>query len=401
MADWQVFSDRINRVAPSATLAVDARAKALKAAGVDVIGFGVGQPNFPTPDYIVDAADAACRDETNYGYTATSGLPELRQAIADKTKRDSGYEVDADQVLVTNGGKQAVYEAFQILLNPGDEVIIPAPYWTSYPEMVRLAGGKPVTVLSTADQGFEPDLQALEAARSERTKAIIITSPSNPTGCIWSRETIRAIGQWALDHHIWVLSDEIYEHLHYGQAQTSYLGLELPELRDQLIVLNGVAKTYAMTGWRVGWMLAPKPVIQAAAKLQGQLTGNVSNISQRAAIAALTGSLDAVERMREAFDRRRQLITEAMNQIPGIYCPVPTGAFYAFPKVEGLLGRPLGPRGSQATSSQDLASLLLDQARIAVVPGEAFGAPGYLRFSYALSDEDLLEGMRRLREWVG
>ncbi|WP_337647066.1 pyridoxal phosphate-dependent aminotransferase [Bifidobacterium pullorum] len=401
MADWQTLSDRINNVAPSATLAVDSKAKAMKAAGVDVIGFGAGEPNFPTPDYVVEAAAEACRDPRNHRYTPTPGLPELREAIARKMLRDSGYEVTPEQVVVTNGGKQAVYEAFQILLNDGDEVIIPTPYWTSYPEAVKLAGGVPVEVFSGADRSFEPDIDAIEAARTERTRAIIVTSPSNPTGAVWNRETIEAIGRWAVEHHVWVVSDEIYEHLNYDGARTTYIGQVVPEVRDQLLVLNGVAKTYAMTGWRVGWLVAPEPVAKAAAKLQGHMTSNVANVSQRAAIAAVGGDLDAVYAMREAFDVRRKAIVAALNAIDGVHCPTPTGAFYAFADVSGLLNRPLGVNGSVATSSAELAAMLLDEAHVAAVPGEAFGAPGYLRFSYALADDQLAEGMRRFQAWVG
>ena len=401
MADWQTLSDRINNVAPSATLAVDSKAKAMKAAGVDVIGFGAGEPNFPTPDYVVEAAAEACRDPRNHRYTPTPGLPELREAIARKMLRDSGYEVTPEQVVVTNGGKQAVYEAFQILLNDGDEVIIPTPYWTSYPEAVKLAGGVPVEVFAGADRSFELDIDAIEAARTERTRAIIVTSPSNPTGAVWSRETIEAIGRWAVEHHVWVVSDEIYEHLNYDGARTAYIGQVVPEVRDQLLVLNGVAKTYAMTGWRVGWLVAPEPVAKAAAKLQGHMTSNVANVSQRAAIAAVGGDLDAVYAMREAFDVRRKAIVAALNAIDGVHCPTPTGAFYAFADVSGLLNRPLGANGSVATSSAELAAMLLDEAHVAAVPGEAFGAPGYLRFSYALADDQLAEGMRRFQAWVG
>ena len=401
MAEWQTLSNRIDSVAPSATLAVDSKAKAMKAQGIDVISFGAGEPDFPTPGFIARAASQACLDPRNHRYTPTAGLPELRQAIADKTERDSGYAVTPDQVVVTNGGKQAVYETFQILLNPGDQVIIPAPYWTSYPEMVTLAGGEPVPVLSGADQGYLPSLDALEAARTERTKAIIINTPSNPTGVVWDDDLVRAIGQWSLEHHIWVVSDEIYEHLTYDGAHTPYPGALVPELRDQLIVLNGVAKTYAMTGWRVGWMVAPAAVSKAAGKLQGHMTSNVANVSQRAALVAIQGSMDAVETMGRAFALRRKSIMVALNQVPGVECPEPKGAFYAFPDVTGLLNRPLGPHGTTSRTSSDLAAAILEETHVAAVPGEAFGAPGHLRFSYALSDQDLAEGMRRFQAWVG
>lgn len=394
------LSNRIDKVAPSATLAVDMKAKAMKAQGIDIIGFGVGEPNFATPEAIVEAAAAAVVNPANYKYSPTPGLPELRQAIASKTLRDSGYEVEPEQVVVTNGGKQAVYESFQILLNDGDEVIIPAPYWTSYPEAVKLAGGVPVEVFAGADVNFEPSLEALEAARTEHTKAIIVNSPNNPTGAVWKPETVEAIGRWAVEHHIWVISDEIYEHLNYDDAHTTYIGAAVPECRGQLLVLNGVAKTYAMPGWRVGWMVAPLEVAKAAAKLQGHMTSNVANISQRAALAAVAGPLDEVHEMRKAFDARRRAIVTALNDIEGVNCPTPTGAFYAFADITALLGKPLGPKGTVSDTSADFAAALLDEAHVAAVPGEAFGAPGYLRFSYALADEDLAEGMRRFKEWA-
>lgn len=400
MAQWQTLSDRINTVAPSATLAVDSKAKAMKAAGLDVVGFGAGEPNFPTPANVVKAAADACLDPKNYKYTPTPGLPELREAIAAKMLRDSGYEVNADQVVVTNGGKQAVYESFQILLNDGDEVIIPAPYWTSYPEAVKLAGGVPVEVFAGADVNFEPSLEALEAARTEHTKAIIVNSPNNPTGAVWKPETVEAIGRWAVEHHIWVISDEIYEHLNYDDAHTTYIGAAVPECRGQLLVLNGVAKTYAMPGWRVGWMVAPLEVAKAATKLQGHMTSNVNNIAQRAAIEAVSGPLDAVAMMRDAFNVRRLAIVAALNDINGVHCPMPEGAFYAFPNVEGLLNRPMGPNGTTFTTSAELAEALLEEGHVAAVPGEAFGAPGYMRFSYAVADEEITEGMRRFKEWA-
>ncbi|WEV47060.1 pyridoxal phosphate-dependent aminotransferase [Bifidobacterium sp. ESL0690] len=401
MAEWQTLSDRINCVAPSATLAVDSKAKAMKASGIDVIGFGAGEPNFPTPDYIVDAAAAACRDPKNHRYTPTPGLPQLRKAVAEKTLRDSGYEISPDQVVVTNGGKQAVYEALQILINPGDEVIIPAPYWTTYPEAVKLAGGKPVTVFSGPENGFEPTIEALEAARTPHTKAIFVNTPSNPTGAVWSEQTVRAVGEWAVEHHVWVLSDEIYEHLTYDGEKTAYIGAVVPEVRDQLIVMNGVAKTYAMTGWRVGWLIGSVPVAKAAAKLQGHMTSNVADVCQQAAFTAVSGSLDAVAMMRKAFDKRRKAIVEGLNAVDGVTCRTPKGAFYALPDVTALLNRPLGKNGSVAKTSSELAELLLEEAHVAAVPGEGFGAPGFLRFSYALADDDLAEGMRRFKEWVG
>ncbi len=393
------ISTRIGAIAESATLAVDAKAKALKAAGRPVIGFGAGEPDFPTPDYIVEAAVAACSVPANHRYTPAAGLPDLRQAVADKTLRDSGYQVAPSQVLVTNGGKQAVYEAFATLVDPGDEVLLPAPYWTTYPEAIRLAGGVPVEVFAGADQGYLVTVDQLEAARTERTKALLFCSPSNPTGAVYSPEQTEAIGRWALEHGIWVITDEIYEHLTYDDAVFTPMVRAVPELADTTVVLNGVAKTYAMTGWRVGWMIGPADVVKAATNLQSHLSSNVANVSQRAAIAAVTGDLSAVARMREAFDRRRRTIVEMLSAIDGVVCPTPKGAFYAYPSVEGVLGRTI--RGVTPTTSTELAALILDEVEVAVVPGEAFGPSGYLRLSYALGDEDLVEGVGRIATLLG
>ncbi|MGW3043183.1 pyridoxal phosphate-dependent aminotransferase [Kitasatospora sp. NPDC001159] len=397
-ADRRV-SARIGAIAESATLAVDAKAKALKAAGRPVIGFGAGEPDFPTPDYIVEAAVEACRDPRNHRYTPAGGLPELKAAIAAKTLRDSGYEVDASQVLVTNGGKQAIYEAFAAILDPGDEVIVPAPYWTTYPESIRLAGGVPVEVLSDETTGYKVSVEQLEAARTENTKVVLFVSPSNPTGAVYTRAEAEAIGRWALEHGLWVLTDEIYEHLVYGDAEFTSLPALLPELADKCIVVNGVAKTYAMTGWRVGWVIGPKDVIKAATNLQSHATSNVSNVAQRAAIAAVAGDLSAVHEMRTAFDRRRKTIVKMLNEIDGVVCPEPEGAFYAYPSVKGLLGKEI--RGKRPQTSGELASLILDEVEVAAVPGEAFGTPGYLRFSYALGDNDLVEGISRIQKLLG
>jgi aspartate/methionine/tyrosine aminotransferase len=387
-------SARIGAISESATLAVDSKAKALKAAGRPVIGFGAGEPDFPTPDYIVEAAVEAARDPKNHRYSPAGGLPELKQAIVDKTKRDSGYEVEAAQVLVTNGGKHAVYNAFATLLDPGDEVLLPAPYWTTYPEAIQLAGGVPVEVLADETQNYLVTVEQLEAARTEKTKALLFCSPSNPTGAVDTPEAVEAIGRWALEHDIWVVTDEIYEHLTYGDTMSTSIPVAVPELADKTVVLNGVAKTYAMTGWRVGWMIGPKDVIKAATNLQSHQTSNVCNIAQRAAIAALTGDLSAVDEMKKAFDRRRQTMVRMLNEIPGIECPEPTGAFYAYPSVKGVLGKEIN--GRTPTSSAELAEIILDEAEVAVVPGEAFGAPGYLRLSYALGDADLAEGVGRI-----
>ncbi|MFC0439395.1 pyridoxal phosphate-dependent aminotransferase [Kutzneria buriramensis] len=387
-------SARIGGIAESATLAVDAKAKALKAAGRPVIGFGAGEPDFPTPDAIVEAAVAAARDPRNHRYTPAAGLPELREAVAAKTARDSGYQVQASQVLITNGGKQAVYQAFATLLDPGDEVIMPAPYWTTYPEAITLAGGVPVQVTADESTGYLVTVEQLEAARTPRTKVLLFVSPSNPTGAVYDREQTEAIGRWALEHGIWVVTDEIYEHLVYDGAQAHSLPVLVPELADTTVVLNGVAKTYAMTGWRVGWMISPADVTKAAANLQSHLSSNVSNVSQRAALAAVSGSLDAVYEMRTAFDRRRKAMVELLSAIPGVECPTPKGAFYAYPSVKGVLGKEI--RGQRPETSGELAALVLEHAEVAVVPGEAFGTPGYFRLSYALGDDDLVTGVNRM-----
>jgi aspartate/methionine/tyrosine aminotransferase len=384
-------SDRIAAIAESATLAVDAKAKALKAAGRPVIGFGAGEPDFPTPDYIVEAAVAAARDPKNHRYTPVAGLPDLRAAIAAKTKRDTGYDVEAAQVLVTNGGKQAVYNTFATLLDPGDEVLLIAPYWTTYPEAIKLAGGVPVEVITDETTGYLASVEQLEAARTSRTKVLLFVSPSNPTGAVYSQAQVEAIGTWAREHDLWVVTDEIYEHLIYGAAEMVSIAHSAGE---KVVVLNGVAKTYAMTGWRVGWMIGPLDVVKAATNLQSHATSNVSNVAQVAALAAVSGDLSAVAEMRAVYDRRRRTIVSMLSDIPGVVCPEPLGAFYAYPSVKGLLGVPL--RGRTATTSAELAGIILDEAEVAVVPGEAFGTPGYVRMSYALGDDDLAEGVSRI-----
>ena len=390
------ISARIAAIAESATLAVDGKAKALKAAGRPVIGFGAGEPDFPTPDYIVEAAATATKVVANHRYTPAPGLPELREAIVAKTKRDSNYEITVDQVLVTNGGKQAVYQAFATIIDPGDEVLLPSPYWTTYPEAIKLAGGKSVEVFADETQNYLVTVEQLEAARTPKTKALLFCSPSNPTGSVYSPEQVKAIGEWAVKNNIWIISDEIYEHLLFDGATAPSLPVLVPALADTCIIINGVAKTYAMTGWRVGWMIGPKDVIKAAANLQSHLTSNVSNVSQRAAIAAVTGNLDAVHMMGEAFNRRRKLIVGLLNEVPGFQCPTPTGAFYVYPSVKGALGKPI--RGKVANTSAELATIILEEVEVAAVPGEAFGPSGYLRFSYATSDEDIVEGIGRIKK---
>jgi aspartate/methionine/tyrosine aminotransferase len=393
------ISARIGGIAESATLAVDAKAKALKAAGRPVIGFGAGEPDFPTPPAIVAAAQAACADPKNHRYSPAAGLPELKEAIAAKTARDSGYRVTASQVLVTNGGKQAVYQAFATLLDPGDEVLLPAPYWTTYPEAITLAGGKPVDVVTDAAANYQPSVAQLEAARTDRTKVLLWCSPSNPTGAVASPELVTEVGRWALEHGIWVVTDEIYEHLVYDGVTAVSMPVAVPELADTCVILNGVAKTYAMTGWRVGWMIGPTDVIKAAGNLQSHLSSNVCNVAQRAALEAVSGSLDAVAEMGAAFDRRRKTIVEMLSAIPGVICPTPHGAFYVYPSVQDLLGKEI--RGRRSATSVELAALILDEVEVAVVPGEAFGTPGYFRLSYALGDDDLRTGIERLAALLG
>ena len=399
MTEFPRISKRIGAIAESATLAVDAKAKALKAAGRPVVGFGAGEPDFPTPGYIVDVAAEACRVPANHRYTPAAGLPEMKDAIVAKTKRDSGYVVDASQVLVTNGGKQAVYQAFATIVDPGDEVLLPAPYWTTYPEAIALAGGVAVEVVADETQNYLVTVEQLEAARTPKSKVLLFCSPSNPTGSVYSAEQVKAIGEWALAHGIWVIADEIYEHLLYDGATAPSMPVVVPELADRTIILNGVAKTYAMTGWRVGWMIGPKDVIKAATNLQSHLSSNVNNVAQRAAIAALNGDLTAVEEMKVAFDRRRKLMVSMLNEIPGVVCPTPQGAFYVYPSVKGLLGKEI--RGKVCNTSAELAALILDEAEVAVVPGEAFGPSGYIRLSYALGDDDLVEGVTRLQKLLG
>jgi aspartate/methionine/tyrosine aminotransferase len=393
------ISRKISAISESATLAVDAKAKALKAEGEDVIGFGAGEPDFPTPAHVVEAAVAACRDPRNHRYSPTPGLPELREAIAAKTLRDSGYECGAGEVLVTNGGKQAVYNTFQALLDPGDEVLLPAPYWTTYPEAIALADGVAVEIPTTDASGFRVDVDTLDAACTDRTKVLLFVSPSNPTGAVYPRDEVESIGRWAASRGIWIVTDEIYEHLTYGEHEFTSMPAAVPEIADRCVVVNGVAKTYAMTGWRVGWMIGPNDVIGAAANLQSHATSNVSNVAQRAAVAALTGDLSAVADMRTAFERRGRRMHELLSKINGVNCLEPEGAFYCFPSFLGVLGREIA--GREPSDTLELCELLLEEVKVAIVPGEAFGAPGYARMSFALGDDDLEEGVSRIAELLG
>jgi aspartate/methionine/tyrosine aminotransferase len=385
----------VGEIAESATLAVDSKAKALKAEGQNVIGFGAGEPDFPTPSHIVDAAVAACQDSKYHRYSPAGGLPELKDALVNKTLRDSGVELEPAQFLVTNGGKQAVFNTMMSLVDPGDEIILPAPYWTTYPESIRMFGGVPVEVLAGAEQGFRVTVQQLEAARTNKTKALVFVSPSNPTGAVYSRDEIAAIGSWAVENGVWVITDEIYEHLVYDEREHHSM---TPEVMDRCLILNGVAKTYAMTGWRVGWMAGPLDIIKAATNMQSHATSNVCNVAQVAATAAVSGGLEDVVAMREAFDERRVTIHRLLNEIDGVSCLEPEGAFYAFPSMEGLLGRELA--GREVHTTMDLATLVLEEAKVAFVPGEAFGAPGYARFSFALGLDDLVDGISRIGELV-
>ena len=393
------LSKKISAIAESATLKVDAKAKQLQAAGRPVISYAAGEPNFATPQHIVDAARAALDDPKNFRYTPAVGLPELREAIARKTARDSGWAAPASQINVTNGGKQADYKPFQVLLNPGDEVILPAPFWTTYPEAIQLADGTPVEVFAGADQGYKVTVEQLEAARTPQTKALLFVSPSNPTGAVYTPEETKAIGEWANEHGIWVVADEIYQNLVYDGVRAVSIVDAVPALQERAILVNGVAKTYAMTGWRLGWMVAPPEATKLAANLQSHLTSNVNNIAQRAVIAALDGTQEPAEEMRQAFDRRRRVIVEELNKVPGFHCPNPEGAFYAYVDVSGALGREI--RGTTPTTSLELADLLLSEVEVAAVPGEAFGPSGYLRFSYALADDALLEGIKRVQALLG
>ena len=390
------ISARVAAIAESATLAVTAKAKALKAAGEPVIGFGAGEPDFATPSHIVDAAVAACTDPKNHRYTPAAGLPELREAVAAKTLRDSGYQVEPSQVLITNGGKHAITEVCNTLIDPGDEVLLPAPYWTTYPEPIRFAGGVVVELPTTTETGFKVTVEQLEAARTPRTKILVFVSPSNPTGVVYTPDEVVAIGRWAADHGIWVVTDEIYEHLTYGDHEFTSIATAVPELGDKVVIVNGVAKTYAMTGWRVGWVAGPADVVKAAANLQSHQTSNVANVSQRAALAAVSGPLDAVADMRAAFARRGAKMVELLRGIEGVEVLDPQGAFYAFPSFEGVLGRTIA--GRTVTSTLELATIVLDEAKVAIVPGEAFSAPGYARLSFALGDDDLEEGIGRIAD---
>ena len=392
------ISARLGAIAESATLAVDAKAKALKAQGQKVIGFGAGEPDFPTPAHIVEAAVKACNEPKYHKYTPAAGLPELREAVAAKTLRDSGFSCTADQVLITNGGKHAVFVAFSALCDPGDEIICPAPFWTTYPEAIALAGGVPKIIDTDESNGFRVTIEQLDAALTPKTKALLFVSPDNPSGSVYPEAEVRAIGEWAVRNKVWVITDEIYEHLTYGDNKFTSMPTLVPELAEQCLILNGVAKTYAMTGWRVGWMIGPKDIMKAAINFQSHTTSNVSNVAQVAALAAVSGDLSAVHMMREAFDRRGKKMHAMLSSIPGVTCMEPQGAFYCYPNFTGLLNKDL--KGHVAKNTMELADILLSEVKVAIVPGEAFGHPGYARFSFALGDDDLVEGVQRIIDFV-
>src|SRR5438270_6567511 len=395
-SDVNRISTLVGAIAPSATLAIDAKARALKAQGVKVVSYGAGEPDFPTPGYVVEAAIAAARQPASHHYTAVAGLQPLREAVAAKTARDSGLVVSPHQVVITNGGKQAIANTFLTLLDPGDEVIVPAPYWVTFPEAVALAGGVPLPILTTVAGGFRATLDRREALCTPRTKASLFVSPSNPTGGIYSRAEVEAIGRFAVERGLWVVTDEMYEHCAYGGRAAPSMPVVVPELCERCVVINAVSKAYAMTGWRVGWLIAPPDVTAAATNLQSHTTSNVANVSQAAALAALTGNLDFTATMRAAFDARRRRMHELLAAIPGVSSLEPEGAFYAFPSFEEVLGRDIGGRRPRTTL--ELAEVLLEEAAVAIVPGEAFGAAGYARLSYALGEDELVEGLTRLAE---
>ena len=393
------ISKRIAAITESATLKVDAKAKALQAEGRAVISYAAGEPDFPTPAHIVEAASKAVLDPKNHRYTPAVGLPDLREAIAQKTLRDSGTQISANQVVVTNGGKQAVYQAFAVLLDAGDEVLLPTPYWTTYPEAIALAGGKTVKVFAGSEQGYKVTVEQLDKAKTARTKVLLMCSPSNPTGAVYSKDEIAAIGTWAHQNDLWVITDEIYQNLVYDGLKAYSITEVVPELIDKTIMVNGVAKSYAMTGWRLGWMAGPVDAMKAAANLQSHLTSNVNNIAQKAALAALTGSQDEVQNMLQAFDRRRKLAVSELGKIDNWLAPMPQGAFYVYSDVRGLLGKSWA--GKQINTSLELCDLILEKAEVALVPGEAFGPSGYVRMSYALGDEPIVEGIQRLQRLFG
>jgi aspartate/methionine/tyrosine aminotransferase len=387
------ISNRVASISESMTMAITARAAELRSSGVDVISFGAGEPDVPTPEHIVDAAAVAARDPRLHHYSPVAGLPELREAIAGRATV-TGHEIHADQVLVTNGAKHAIHNALTALIDLDDEVLIPAPYWVTYPEAVRLAGGRPVIVDAHGDQGFKVTVEQLDRATSRRTKALLFASPVNPTGVVYSPDEVAEIARWADRQGIWVISDEIYDRFVYSPSLFSSPAAFLPTL-DRVVIINGASKTYAMTGWRVGWLIGPPDLVSACARLQSHTTSNVSNVAQAAALAAIEGDQGPIAQMREAFDRRRQTMLALLSEIPDVVCIRPEGAFYTFPSFEAVLGRPIGDR--RPATTLEMAGALLDEAHVAVVPGEPFGAPGHLRFSYALGDDDLLEGLGRVR----
>ena len=388
------LSDRLNRLAPSATLAMSQKSSEMKAQGIDVINMSVGEPDFNTPDHIKLAAKQAIDD--NYSrYSPVPGYADLRKAITEKLKRENALYYSASEILVSNGAKQSVCNAIMALVNPGDEVIIPAPYWVSYPQMVLLAGGTPVFVNAGFEQDFKMTAQQLEAAITPKTRMLILCSPSNPTGSVYGKEELKALADVILSHDdLFVLADEIYEHINYIGHHESIA--QFPGMKERAIIINGVSKAYAMTGWRIGYMAAPEWIVKGCNKLQGQYTSGPCSVSQKTAEAAYTESQECVEQMRQAFERRRDLIVELAKAIPGLEVNTPQGAFYLFPKCSSFFGKSCN--GRTINTSSDLAMYLLEEAHVATVGGDAFGDPDCFRMSYATSDDNIREAMRRIKE---
>ena len=393
-------SAALARVKPSATLAVTARARELKREGRDVIGLGAGEPDFDTPDNIKDAAiDAIRRGETKY--TDVDGIPELKAAVAAKFARENGLTYETSQIHVAPGGKTVIYNAFVATLSPGDQVIVPAPYWVSYPDMVLLAGGEPVVAVGRAEDGFKLRPETLEAAITPKTKWLILNSPSNPTGAAYTRAELEGLAEVVCRHpHVWVLTDDMYEHLIYGDFEFTTLAQVAPDLADRVLTVNGVSKAYAMTGWRIGYAGGPRPLIDLMRKVASQTTTNPSSISQWAAVEALNGPQEFIAERKAAFERRRDLVVSMLNQASGIHCATPDGAFYVYPSIEGLIGKRT-PGGAVIDGDDAFAAELLDAEGVAVVQGSAFGLSPFFRISYATSDEVLEEACARIQRFSG
>ena len=387
-----MLADRMKTLAPSPTLAMQAKARALRAQGIDVISFGAGEPDFDTPRRIKDAAVRAL-EKGQTKYTEVGGIPELRAAVCQKLKRDNGLEYALDEVTVSCGAKHTLYNIVMALVNPGDEVLIPSPYWVSYPEQVRLLGGVPVPVITHESSGFDLDPEALRRAVTPRTRLIVLDSPGNPTGAVFSPQSLAEVARLAVECDLWVISDECYESLTYEGRHVSIASLS-PEVSARTIVVNTCSKAYAMTGWRIGYAAGPKPIIKAMTDVQSQVTSNPTSVAQWAAVEALGGPQDEVAKMVGEFDRRRRVIVDALNAIPGVRCVMPKGAFYAFPNISALFGK--RSRGGVLRGSADVCAFLLDEARIATVAGVDFGSDAHIRLSYATGLDTIKEGLRRM-----